>query len=110
VSAAKVRTRGTGKRGHVPEMVITGTARIETVTGTGIETVTGVAVTEAAVVIVTESVVTDGTEVDHEIVVVPEIVAVEIEIVMLKEDHEMPNGTPLLLQKKTRKPRIIMGM
>jgi hypothetical protein len=110
VSAAIARTRRTEKRGRVPEMQIAGIGRIGTVTGIGTETVTGVAVTEAAVVIVTEGVATDGTAVDHEIVVVPEIVAAEIGIVILKEDHEMLNGTLLLLQMKRRKPKIRMGM
>jgi hypothetical protein len=112
VSAATVRTKGTGKRGHVLEMEIAGIARIATGTDTGIETVTvtGVAATEAAVVIVIEGVVIDGTVVDHGIVVVPEIVAAETGIVILNEDHEMLNGTLLLLQMKRINPRIRMGM
>ena len=90
VSAAAVRTRKTEESGLVPEMEIAGIVRIETVTDTGTETVIviGVAVTEVAVVIVTEDVVTDGTVVDHEIVVGPEIVAVEIGIVILNEEQE----------------------
>jgi hypothetical protein len=86
-------------------MQIAGIARIETVTGTGTGTGTGVAVTEVGVVIATEGGVTDGTVVDREIEVVP-----EIGIVIRKGDHEMPSGTLLLLQMKRRNPRIRMGM
>jgi len=112
VSAATVKTRRTEGSGLVLEMEIVGIARIEIATGTGTETVivTGVAVTEAAVVIVTEDVVTDGTVADHEIVVVPEIVAVETGIVILSEYQEIRNRTLLLLQMKKRKPRSRMEM
>jgi hypothetical protein len=112
VSAATVRTRRTEETGLVLEMEIAGIARIEIVTGTGTETVivTGVAVTGAAVVIATEDVAIDGTVADHEIVVVPEIVAVETGIVILNEYQEIRNRTLLLLQMKKRKSRSRMEM